>query len=339
MHLIKRIVLFLGISLVICILVFFVMKHIRKESIHKQTRFLMDTYCTIQATGQRKPTIHAISLALDRMEEVDKKFNVLNPKSPLFDFNNNNIPLEDEEILGVCSIAQMISEESGGAFDVTVYPLIKLWGFYGDSPSLPDRKEITQCLKKIGYKDLNIQNGSLKKINSNIMIDLGGIAKGYAINEALKILKKEGITSALIDAGGDIYALGEFKGKPWKVGIRRPRGEGVMGVLDVSDLSVVTSGDYERFFEKDGIRYHHLLDPKTGYPAKELISVTVLSSNPVFADAWSTALFIMGKKKGMDIVERTATAEALMVTAKGEILYSSGLKDNLEIIKKEKRKK
>lgn len=325
MKLNKRVVVFIGI------LVLFGCVN-RNEKIHKQTRFLMDTYCTIQAVGPRKPTLQAIGLALDRMEEIDKKFNALNPQSPVYKFNTEHVPITDQEILDLFRIAQIISQESKGAFDCSVYPLIKLWGFYEDTPALPENKKITECLKNIGYQNLILKENTLVKQTDAMGIDLGGIAKGYAVQEAAQVLKKQGITSALIDAGGDIYALGKLKGKPWRVGIRRSRGEGIMGVLEVSDLSVVTSGDYERFFEKDGIRYHHLLDPKTGYPAKELISVTVVSQDPVFADAWSTALFIMGEIEGMEIVERTEQIEALMVTSQGEILYSSGLTDNLEIV-------
>ncbi len=128
--------------------------------------------------------------------------------------------------------------------------------------------------------------------------------------------------------------MGKLKEKDWKVGIRNPRGEGVIGVVEVSDLAVVTSGDYERFFEKDGVKYHHILNPKTGYPARGLTSVTVISPDPVFADAWSTALFVMGKEKGLELVEKTPNAETLMVTTEGEILYSSGLKENVKIISK-----
>ncbi len=332
----KRKLLFIGGLIIFLGAIFFLVGRpiVAKEKIQKQTRFLMDTYCTIQAVGPKKVVNRAIQLALDRMEEIDKKFNVLNPNSPLYEFNNKNMPVTDQEILDLLKIAQQVSEESIGAFDITIYPLITLWGFYGDSPALPEKQKISEYLKKIGYKKLSVENGKLTKLKKDIKIDLGGIAKGYAVSEAVKVLEEEGIKSALVDAGGDIYALGKLKGKDWKVGIRSPRGEGVIGVVEVSDLAVVTSGDYERFFEKDGVKYHHILNPKTGYPARGLASVTVISSDPVFADAWSTALFVIGKEEGLNLVEKTPSAETLMVTTDGEILYSSGLKENLEIISK-----
>jgi thiamine biosynthesis lipoprotein len=295
-----------------------------KTEIQKQTRFLMDTYCIIQIPGDVE-VLKAIEAAFDRMEEVDKHFNVLDSTNSLFRFNQNSEPITDKEIIALVETSLQISNESEGAFDITIYPLIERWGFFSDTPSLPDKKEIQQYLQRIGYSNLVIEDGTLTKRKKNVQIDLGGIAKGYAIKEALQVLKNYQIESALIDAGGDIYALGELDGKPWKVGVRNPRGEGVIGVLEVTDMAVVTSGDYERFFEVDGEKYHHLLDPKTGYPTKGLASVTVMSSDPVLADAWSTALFIMGKEKGMPLVEKKNDLKTIMITSEEEIVSSSNL--------------
>ena len=136
----------------------------------------------------------------------------------------------------------------------------------------------------------------------------------------------------MIDAGGDIYALGTNYGKPWVIGIRNPRGEGVAGTLELSDMAVITSGDYERFFETDGVKYHHILDPITGYPAEGIASVTVISPDPALADAWSTALFIMGKEKGLEILEDLQSLEVLMITDDGEQIYSSGMKVEKQVV-------
>lgn len=296
-----------------------------EDEIQKQTRFLMDTYCTIQVPGNVK-VIKAIEAAFDRMEEVEKRFNVLDSSNALYGFNQSSDPITDKTIIAVIETALQVSNESNGAFDITIYPLIELWGFFSNAPHLPEKKEIEKSLQYIGYSNLKIENGRLSKLKKGVQIDLGGIAKGYAIKEAVKVLREFQITSALIDAGGDIYALGELNGEPWKIGIRNPRGEGVIGVLEVSDQAVVTSGDYERFFEVDGVKYHHLLDPNTGYPAKGLASVTVISSDPVLADAWSTALFIMGKEKGLALINKRSDLKTVMVSIKGEIISSSDLK-------------
>jgi thiamine biosynthesis lipoprotein len=301
----------------------------KPEPVQKETRFLMDTYVTMQAPGDAQ-ALEKIEKAFDRMEEVDRKFNVLNPESPLYRFNHENAPITDPEILGLLETALEVSEESGGAFDVTVYPLVDLWGFFRGAPAVPAQTDIAACLKKVGWRQLKIENGVLTKPNAGVMIDLGAIAKGYAVGEAVKVLKGAGVTSALIDAGGDIFAIGELRGRPWKVGIRNPRGEGVMGALDVSDLTIVTSGDYERFFEKDGVRYHHILDPATGYPATGLMSVTVICDDATRADGLSTALFVLGPEKGMQLVERLDGVEAIMVTTDGKTLTSSGLKGAMD---------
>lgn len=307
-------------------------KHYGARSLHKRTLFLMGTYCTMQVFGTRD-VLKSIDMAFNRMKEIDVKYNVLQQESPLYEFNRTNSAITDKEIIGLIKTALRISKESKGAFDITIYPLMKLWGFYEDSPMLPEKEKINQYRMYTGYENLIINNNKLTKLKDRIGIDLGGIAKGYAIGEAVRVLKEQGITSALIDAGGDIYALGKLQGKNWKIGIRNPREEGIIGVLDVSDCAVVTSGDYERFFEEDGIRYHHLLDPRTGYPAQKLISVTVISPDPVHADAWSTALFVLGDTVGLKLVEKTPDMEVIMITHDKKIIYSSGLSDCFEIIK------
>ena len=295
-----------------------------KGEMQKQTRFLMDTYCTVQVPGGLE-VLDAIEAALDRMEVVDRRFNVLDSSNALYQFNHYSETISDQEILSLIETALKVGDESEGAFDITIYPLIERWGFFSETPSLPDKDEIKKFLEHIGSSNLTIKNGKLTKRDQKVQIDLGGIAKGYAIKEALKVLKEFQIESALIDAGGDIYALGKLNGKSWKIGVRNPRGEGVVGVLEVSDMAVVTSGDYERFFEADGVKYHHLLDPKTGYPAEGLTSVTVISSDPVLADAWSTALFIMGKEKGMPLSEKKGDLKIIMITTDGDIVSSSDI--------------
>lgn len=301
------------------------------EPIQSQTRFLMDTYCTIQVPGNIE-VLGAIEQAFNRIEEIDEKFNALNPESPVYDFNNSNEAITDEEIVALVTTALQISEKSGGMYDITIFPLIDLWGFFSESPELPRREKLNKVLKVVGYGNLTIKNGILNKKEEDTKIDLGSIAKGYAIDEAGKVLTRAGIKSGLIDAGGDIYALGTNYGKPWVIGIRNPRGEGVSGTLEVSDMAVITSGDYERFFETDGVKYHHILDPTTGYPAEGIASVTVISHDPAFADAWSTALFILGKEKGLEILEDLQSLEVLMITDEGEQIYSSGMKVEKQVV-------
>ncbi|CAB1058035.1 hypothetical protein D1BOALGB6SA_2791, partial [Olavius sp. associated proteobacterium Delta 1] len=149
-------------------------------------------------------------------------------------------------------LALQIARDSDGAFDITIAPLIELWGYYGDSPRLPSEEEVQACLRKVGYHHLMLKNSSLQKSQADVQIDLGGIAKGYAVGQAVEVLKREGIFSALIDAGGDVYGLGKRGGDMWKVGIRSPRGDDILGYVEIEDLAVMGSGDYERFFIQDG---------------------------------------------------------------------------------------
>ncbi len=302
----------------------------RRFHLEKQTRFMMDTFVTIYAVGPQKVTSRAIDLALDRMQEIDVKFNMINRESPLFAFNHEGVPISDPEIIAVVHVALQVAEESDGAFDITVAPLMELWGFYGESPDLPEEEEVKDCLTNVNYKYLSIKNGRLEKSHESVRVDLGGIAKGYGVGQALSVLRAEGVTSALIDAGGDVYALGKKGRKLWNVGIKHPREEGLLGYVEVEDLAVLGSGDYERFFIKNGKRYHHIVDPKVGYPAEALSGITLIHPDPLIADAWNTALFVLGPKKGLEVVERTSGMETIMVTTSGEILYSSGFRNRLK---------
>ena len=300
--------------------------------LEKQTRFMMDTYVTIHAVGPQNATAPAINSALDRMQEIDTKFNVQNPDSPIYAFNHMGTPISDPEIIEVVHLALQIARDSDGAFDITIAPLIELWGYYGDSPRLPAKEEVQACLRKVGYHHLMLKNSSLQKSQADVQIDLGGIAKGYAVGQAVDVLKREGIFSALIDAGGDVYGLGKRGGDLWKVGIKSPRGDDILGYVEIEDLAVMGSGDYERFFIQDGKRYHHIFDPKTGYPAEGLSGTTLIHPDPVVADAWNTAVFVLGPEKGLKWVEKIAAMETIMVTPAGDIMYSNGLKNALHVL-------
>jgi thiamine biosynthesis lipoprotein len=190
-------------------------------------------------------------------------------------------------------------------------------------------------LSRVGYQHLAIKKGTLQKDKADVQIDLGAIAKGYGVLQAAAVLKKKGVSSALINAGGDVYAMGKKGRDMWKVGLRSPRGDDILGYLEVEDLAVMGSGDYERFFIEDGKRYHHIFDPKTGYPAEGLSATTLVHPDPMVADAWNTAIFVLGPDNGLKWVEKISGMEAVMVTTAGDIIYSSGLKNALHVIEAE----
>jgi thiamine biosynthesis lipoprotein len=289
----------------------------------KQTRLLMDTYVTIEALGSTPVADRAVESAFVRLEQINRKFNHLDTASPLYAFNAGLAPLADSELVRVVEAAVGVSEASGGAFDITVEPLVRLWGFYGDHQAVPSQRQIDSCLEFVGYGKLRIEDGRVTRLDPRVRVDLGGIAKGYALGEAVKVLKQAGITSAIVDLGGDVYALGRKGIRQWKVGIRDPRGEGVVDVVAAENIAVVTSGDYERFFlGPDSVRYCHIIDPKTGSPARGAASATVLLGDPVAAQGWSKVLFIRGKD-ALPLVEASGWA-GLLITDRQEVVRSAG---------------
>ncbi len=236
----------------------------------------------------------------------------------------------------VLKTAVRYGEMSGGSFDVTVGPLVKTWGFFTGKARVPAPDEIRRLLSLVDYRDILLDE---KKLLAGLAregqaVDLGGIAKGYAGDVAVGIYKRHGIKSACLNIGGNVVALGSKPdGSPWRIGIQDPRGEkgSYVGVVKVVDKAVVTSGDYERFIEpeKGGKRYHHILDPATGYPADSgLISATIIADSSIEADALSTSVFILGLDKGMKLIESLNGVEAVLVTKDKKVYITGGLKES-----------
>jgi len=297
----------------------------------KETRFMMDTFVTIEAVGPKSVTAKAMRLAFERMEAVDAKFNPLNPESAAYAFNVKNEPITDPEVSGLVSFALEMSRNFDGAFDITVGPLLKLWGFTDKHYRLPSDEEIKNILPAVGYRHLRITGQKLEKDNPDTAIDLGGIAKGYALKKAIEVLRANGVTSALVNAGGDIYALGKKGNKLWRVGIKDPRGEELLGYVEVEDIAVMGSGDYERFFIKDGKRYHHIFNPKTGYPTQEVMAVTLLCSDPVKGQVLAKIPFVMGLDEGLKRLRSIQGVEMAVFDSEGKAFYSAGLKHALTL--------
>jgi len=226
-----------------------------------------------------------------------------------------------------------IAKESQGAFDPALYSLIKLWG-WGlelDEYSVPEHNAIIKAISQTGYQHIQV-NGSNYILEHNIEIDLGGIAKGAIIDQIALLLDNNGVTSYLVNGGGDISVGGQYNGvRDWNVAVTDPfQKESYLGVIGLSDNSIVTSGDYERFFTDDnGKRYHHILDPATGYPTDNGVhSVTVVTDGVIRADGLCTAVFVMGIEKGLKLVESLPDTEAIIVAGSVEnqqIIYSSGV--------------
>ena len=305
-----------------------------------RTEFLMGTVVTIKIFDEGKAEV--LDQIFDRIEELADKITVNDAGGSEVDKINANAGKEpvkvSDEVFELIKMGKEYSELADGSFDITVGPLTNLWRIGFPDARKPSQEEIDSALPFIDYRAVTLDEDSrtvfLQK--EGMALDLGAIAKGYIADEVVDILEKEGVQSAIIDLGGNIYVRGEnYKGKPWGVGIQdpfSPRGE-VIGKIDLSDKSVVTSGIYERYLEVDGKRYHHILNPKTGYPYDNgLAGVSVITDHSVDGDALSTTLFSQGLEDGLALAEKLDGVEALFVTIDKKVYLTSGLKGRFELL-------
>lgn len=286
-----------------------------------RTQLLMDTYWTINIPGGPK-MIPVIDKVFVRLKEIDSTFDISNKDGQIYGFNYLNKSITDPDIIAVIKQAKEANISTHGAFDITVGPLLVAFEFFSKQYRVPPQAEIDELLKHVGLKFLDIQTDHVTKTDPKAGIDLGGIAKVYAISEALRIIKESGVKNALIDGGGDIYALGLYEGRPWKVGVRHPRKATLLGKFAVSNMAVFSSGDYERYFIAKGVRYHHIFNPKIGYPARGLMGSTIICSNLDKAGGLSSSLFVMGPDKALSFINAIPGVAAILVDEKQNVLYS-----------------
>jgi thiamine biosynthesis lipoprotein len=238
------------------------------------------------------------------------------------------------EAADLVSDALRIADETHGVFDPTIGPISSLWNI-SENPRVPSPDEIAVALPLINFRDVEVKGNTVALQKSGMQLDLSGIAKGLAADLAIEIYKQNGIENAILYLGGNVYVYGDKKdGSDFNVGLRNPQGtaKDYVAIIPVKNTSVVTSGVYERNFESGGKTYHHLFDPKTGYPTENgLLAVTVVCQNSAKADALSTALFVMGLEDGLAFAEQTEDIEAVFFTNNGEIYVTSGLEANIEI--------
>ncbi|MCK4335046.1 FAD:protein FMN transferase [candidate division WOR-3 bacterium] len=292
----------------------------------EEGRFALGTYVRIKAWGQGDLQ-EAFEAAFAEIDRVEGLTSVFDPESGVWALNHE-AEIVSAELAGLIGEALEVSVKSEGAFDPTVFPLLELWGFYDSTqydPKLPSKEEIEEVLMFVDYRMIEIEADTIRlDLKRAKGVDLSGIAKGYAVDRAVKVLRERGVTRGLVDAGGDIFCFGERNGG-WRIGIRNPRSENpndLLGIIKIDSGAVATSGDYENFFELDGVRYHHLIDPATGIPAREAISATVIAPTATQADAWATALFVMGEK-GIAILDSLDDLEGMIVLKDGEVIKTS----------------
>lgn len=286
--------------------------------------YAMDTIMSIEAYGENSD---AASLAKNCVLSLEKLLSVTDENSELFALNESGSAELGKETLVLIKFALDMSEKTGGALDPTIYPVLREWGFTVGEYKIPGSETLSGLLKNVGADKVHINENSVT-LDGGVMLDLGAVAKGYASEECYKILKENSVSSALINLGGNIRLLGSKPdGNPWKIGVADPLSPGdYLGILSVADCAVVTSGNYQRYFEENGRTYGHIIDPKTGFPAdNDLLSVTVISDSGTLCDALSTALFVMGSEKAEQFWRDNRNFEAVFVLKDNTVHITEGI--------------
>ncbi len=296
--------------------------------------FAMDTYMTLTAYGDQAE--EAVDQAAEEIKRLDSALSTGNEDSQVSKLNANGGGNLTEDTKYLFEKSMDLYKSTDGLFDIAIYPVMEAWGFPTQDYKVPDKTELQNLLaltdaSKIRYKE---EENSLSFEEEGMKIDFGGIAKGYTSSRIMKIYKDLGVTSGLVNLGGNVQSLGaKPDGSKWKVGIQDPEGkEDYLGTLSIKDQAVITSGGYERYFEEDGKTYHHIIDPRTGYPADSgLISVTIVSSDGTLADGLSTSLFIMGKDKAIAYWrDHSQEFDGILETEDGTLYVTEGIEDEFE---------
>lgn len=320
--------------------------YFKQPTEYKSEEFLMDTLVSISTFGTdtdllQKATLDAFA-EMRRLAELTDRFSAADTASQsTSDVDKVNKmagikPVQvDPDVFAMIQASQEYFVLTQGAFDITVGPLMDLWGFGKNEQHVPDAQELKQALALVGGNNLVLDknNRTVFLTKPGMSLDLGAVAKGYALEKAAFVLQQSGITRALINAGGNVRVIGKkAKNTPWKVGIQDPRASSeLIGVLDLDNEAATTSGDYNRTFTLDGKQYHHIISPLTGFPANSSISVTVVTPDAFKGDLLSTTLFLLNSAEALKLAEALSDTEAIIVTSQKEILATTGLAGKAKI--------
>lgn len=332
------------LSTVFCFLVF--SGCTQNEKMYKESRFLMDTICVITVVSTSEMQAKgALEAGFEEIEKLEKLLDYYSPLSEVTAINKASgiHPVKvSEETLEVIKEAVIIADATKGAFDPTIGPVMKLWGFNVQTSeySVPPEGDVRDVLRFVNYRNIKINEpeSEIFLAKERMELDLGGIAKGYAADAAIDVLKGKGMQAALVAIAGDIKGFGlKPDRKPWKVGIQNPRSSGdssqgeedIFATLHLENGAISTSGDYQRFFIEQGQRYHHILDPRTGYPSSDVISVSVIAPEGFLSDGLSTGIFILGREKGMELLESLGYS-GVVIDRKKKIYITEDLKGKIE---------
>ena len=291
-----------------------------------RTFFAMDTVMTVTAPGADDDLLAACE---DEVRRLEALFSVTDEGSEIAALNESGQAALSEETARVLGFALEEAELTGGALDVTLYPVVRAWGFTTGDYRVPTDAELDALRARVGWAQVQLDNNTAR-VPEGVMVDLGAVAKGYASDRLAALLRERGALSALIDLGGNIYCVGaKPDGSPWRIGVRDPKDPaGYVGALSVTDRAVITSGSYERYFTaEDGTVYGHIFDPATGRPAENgVISATVVGASGLECDALTTALYVMGIERATALLQSLDGVEAVLVDDQGALWITGGLK-------------
>jgi len=292
----------------------------------EETKELMGTIVTITVYDENKEAANkAIEQAFKEIERIENILSSYIETSEVSILNKNKeLNQASNELIYTIGKTLRYGDLSKGAFDITVQPILDLYKYsFEELKRPPTEEEIKQTLKQVGYENIYIKNNNIRFTNQKTKITLGGIAKGYIIDKAIEKLQNNNIQHALINAGGDMRAIGKKPNDNWNIALQNPRKKHEhIAIIPLNNKAVATSGDYERYFD-DSKEFHHIVDPRTGYSATELISVTIITGKALDADALATSVFVLGKEEGLKLIENTPDTEALIITKDREIIKSS----------------
>lgn len=309
-----------------------------KEKIDMLTRTELFMGTSIKVSLYDGGSEEILDKVFNRVLELENLVSINKEGTELNELNKNSgvkpVNLSDDS-KNIIEKGLYYSNLSNGSYDISIGPLVKLWSIGLPEAKIPTDIEVEDVLKNINYKDIEINGNEVFLKKEGMMLDLGSIAKGYAADEIAKILTDEGVERAIIDLGGNIYALGKkSEDSAWKIGVQNPfddRGN-VVGTLLIENKSVVTTGVYERFIKEGDKKYHHILNPKTGYPYEtEIAGVTIIADKSIDADALSTLVFTMGVKEGIEFIESTENVEAIFITNDKNVYKTKGVKEDFKI--------
>ena len=296
--------------------------------------FAMDTYMSVDVSSEKSESA-AEDMAVkieQRVNQLDAALSRTQQAGDLYKLNHaNGQPTEvSDDTYTALEKALEYAEMTNGAFDPTMAPLTDLWGIGTDNARVPAQSEIDEALTHVGYQNVKLLGNNQVQLLNGAQVDLGGIGKGYASQQIADIFRAYDVTSAVVSLGGNVYVCGSKPdGSAWNVGVQDPAASGYAAIVALTDCFAVTSGGYQRYFEAaDGTVYQHILDPRTGRPAdSDLLSVTVISGDGTAADAYSTALYVMGEQEAVSFWRAHGGFELILITADGRLLYTPGLSD------------